>query len=109
MFVHGGGFTGGDKHLPGQFTNDNLMKWAVDQGMVGVSINYRLLPDHMLPDQLDDARDALASVANNVASYGGDPNRMFLGAIPPAPRWSASTSRIRPTTTSPGAGLLARS
>jgi len=47
FFVHGGGFTGGDKHQPGQFTNDNLMKWATEQGMVGVNINYRLAPkDH---------------------------------------------------------------
>src|SRR5262245_54080031 len=67
VFVHGGGFTGGDKHQPGQFTNDNLMKWAVDQGMVGVNINYRLLPKNMLPDQAHDARDALAWVANNIA------------------------------------------
>src|SRR5882762_4197634 len=42
VFVHGGGFTGGDKHQAGQFTNDNLMKWAVDRGMVGVNVNYRL-------------------------------------------------------------------
>jgi triacylglycerol lipase len=78
VFVHGGGFTGGDKHQPGQFTNDNLMKWAVDQGMVGVNINYRLLPKNMLPDQAHDARDALAWAAKNVARYGGDPNRMVV-------------------------------
>ena len=78
VFVHGGGFTGGDKHTPGQFTNDNLMKWAVEQGMVGVEINYRLAPKNVLPDQTNDARDALAWVAKNVAKYGGDPNRMFL-------------------------------
>lgn len=78
VFVHGGGFTGGDKHQPGQFTNDNLMKWAVDQGMVGVDINYRLLPAHVLPAQIEDARDALAWTARNIARYGGDPNRMLL-------------------------------
>ena len=78
VFVHGGGFTGGDKHQSGQFTNDNLMKWAIDQGMVGVNINYRLLPKNMLPDQANDARDALAWVAKNAARYGGDPNKMFL-------------------------------
>jgi len=78
VFVHGGGFTGGDKHNPGQFTNDNLMKWAVEQGMVGVNINYRLAPKNVLPDQTNDARDALAWVAKNVAKYGGDPNRIFL-------------------------------
>jgi triacylglycerol lipase len=78
VFVHGGGFTGGDKHQPGQFTNDNLMKWANEQGMVGVNINYRLAPKNQYPDAAYDARDALAWVAKNAAKYGGDPNRIFL-------------------------------
>src|SRR5512146_440926 len=50
VFVHGGGFTGGDKHSPNQFTYDNIMKWANDQGMVGVEINYRLAPKNKYPD-----------------------------------------------------------
>jgi len=78
VFVHGGGFTGGDKHQPGQFTNDNLMKWANEQGMVGVDVNYRLAPKNKYPDAAYDARDALAWVAKNAAKYGGDPNKIFL-------------------------------
>ena len=78
VFVHGGGFTGGDKHTPDQFSNDNLLKFANEQGMVGVEINYRLAPKNVLPDQVNDARDALAWVAKNAAKYGGDPNRIFL-------------------------------
>jgi triacylglycerol lipase len=78
VFVHGGGFTGGDKHTPGQFSNDNLMKWANEQGMVAVDVNYRLAPKNVLPDQITDARDALAWVAKNISKYGGDPNKIFL-------------------------------
>ena len=78
VFVHGGGFTGGDKHTPGQFTYDNLMKWANDQGMVGVQINYRLAPKNKYPDAVMDTRDALAWVAKNAARYGADPNKIFL-------------------------------
>ena len=78
VFVHGGGFTGGDKHSPNQFTYDNIMKWANDQGMVGVEINYRLAPKNKYPDAAYDARDALAWVAKNAAKYGGDPNKIFL-------------------------------
>jgi len=78
VFVHGGGFTGGDKHAPGQFTNDNIMKWANDLGMVGVEINYRLAPKNQYPDAAYDARDALAWVAKNAAKYGGDPNKILL-------------------------------
>jgi acetyl esterase/lipase len=78
VFVHGGGFTAGDKHAPGQFSNDNLMKWASEQGMVGVDINYRLAPKNKYPDAVMDARDALAWVAKNAAKYGGDPDRIFM-------------------------------
>jgi predicted esterase len=78
VFVHGGGFTGGDKHSAGQFTYDNIMKWANDQGMVGVEINYRLAPKNKYPDAANDTHDALAWVAKNAAKYGGDPNKIFL-------------------------------
>jgi len=78
VFVHGGGFTGGDKHTPGQFTYDNIMKWANEQGMVGVEINYRLAPKNQYPDAANDTRDALAWVAKNAAKYGGDPNKILL-------------------------------
>ena len=29
IYVHGGGFTRGDKHPPGSFMYDNVMVWAV--------------------------------------------------------------------------------
>ena len=78
VFVHGGGFTGGDKHTPGQFTYDNIMAWANQQGMIGVEIDYRLAPKNQYPDAAYDTRDALAYVAKNARQWGGDPNRIFL-------------------------------
>jgi triacylglycerol lipase len=78
VFVHGGGFTGGDKHTPGQFTYDNIMAWANQQEMIGVEINYRLAPKNQYPDAAYDTRDALAYVAKNARRWGGDPNRIFL-------------------------------
>jgi len=78
VFVHGGGFTGGDKHTPGQFTYDNVVAWANQQGMIGVEINYRLAPKNQYPDAAYDTRDALAYVAKNARQWGGDPNRIFL-------------------------------
>ena len=78
VYVHGGGFTGGDKHTPGQFTYDNIMKWANDQGMLGFNINYRLAPKNKYPDAANDVHDALTWIAKNAAKYGGDPNRIFL-------------------------------
>lgn len=78
VFVHGGGFTGGDKHMSGQFTYDNVMTWANQQGMIGVEINYRLAPKNQYPDAAYDTRYALAYVAKNARQWGGDPNRIFL-------------------------------
>lgn len=78
VFVHGGGFTGGDKHTSGQFTYDNVMTWANQQGMIGVEINYRLAPKNQYPDAAYDTREALAYVAKNARQWGGDPNRIFL-------------------------------
>src|SRR5258708_30631480 len=86
VFVHGGGFTGGDKHTPGQFTYDNIMKWANEQGMVGVEINYRLAPKNQYPDAANDTRDALAWVAKNAAKYGGGPRKILLSGHFARPR-----------------------
>lgn len=76
LFVHGGGFTRGDKH--GAFYPDNIPLWAAKEGMIGVTINYRLAPDNPYPAAGDDLRDALAWVYQNIARYGGDPKRVIL-------------------------------
>ena len=46
LFVHGGGFTGGDKHVPGTPMYDHIGAWAVRNGWVGVTMTYRLAPEH---------------------------------------------------------------
>ena len=49
VFVHGGGFIGGDKQVPGSpLAYDFLGAWAVRNGWVGVTITYRLAPEHHL-------------------------------------------------------------
>jgi len=76
LFVHGGGFTRGDKH--GTFYPDNITLWAARQGMVGVNINYRLAPAHAWPAAAQDLRAAIAWVRANIAEHGGDPERIVL-------------------------------
>jgi acetyl esterase/lipase len=76
LFVHGGGFTRGDKHGP--FYPDNITLWAARQGMVGVGINYRLAPDHPWPAGAQDLAAAIAWVRANITRYGGDPSRIVL-------------------------------
>ena len=78
LFVHGGGFFGGDKHLPDLPYYDHVGGWAVNHGMVGVTMNYRLAPPHPWPAGAEDVGAAVAWTHSNIARYGGDPNRIVL-------------------------------
>jgi acetyl esterase/lipase len=76
LFVHGGGFTRGDKHGP--FYPDNITLWAAKNGMVGVNIDYRLAPKDPWPAGVNDLASAIAWTQANIARYGGDPHRIVL-------------------------------
>lgn len=76
LFVHGGGFTRGDKH--GEFYPDNVTAWAASHGMVGVNINYRLAPANPWPAGAKDLAAAIAWTRANIARHGGDPDRIIL-------------------------------
>ena len=78
VFVHGGGFIGGDKHVPGSPAYDFLGAWAVRNGWVGVTITYRLAPGHTWPSGAQDVASAVAWIRNNIADYGGDPDRIVV-------------------------------
>jgi acetyl esterase/lipase len=78
LFVHGGGFVGGDKNVPGMPYYDHLGGWAVEHGMVGVTMTYRLAPDHQWPAGADDVADAIAWVREHIGDHGGDPARIVL-------------------------------
>lgn len=79
VFVHGGGFTGGDKRGPdGSPFYANVGQWAARNGLVGVNMTYRLAPAHPYPAVQTDIDLALAWVRANVAAYGGDPDRVVL-------------------------------
>jgi acetyl esterase/lipase len=78
LFVHGGGFTGGDKHVPGSPMYDHVGAWAVRNGWVGVTITYRLAPEHTWPSGAQDVAAAVAWVRDNIAAYGGDPSRIVV-------------------------------
>jgi acetyl esterase/lipase len=76
VFVHGGGFVAGDKGGPGQALHDNIGRFAVDHGLIGATINYRLAPEFTFPSGGVDVALAVAFLAANVASFGGDPARI---------------------------------
>jgi triacylglycerol lipase len=82
IFVHGGGFTGGDKSKAGDGSMspfyDNMMIWAVSHGMIGVNINYRLAPAAQYPVVQHEIAEVVALARKNAAAWGGDPDRIVV-------------------------------
>lgn len=78
VFVHGGGFVMGDKTSEGSPFYDNIGGFAVDEGYVGVTITYRLAPAVKWPAGGEDVASAVDWLRENVAQFGGDPERIFV-------------------------------
>ena len=78
VFVHGGGFIGGDKSMPGMPFYDNVGVWAARRGLVGVNITHRLAPKHPWPAGSEDVAAALQWIRTNIGARGGDSQQVFL-------------------------------
>jgi triacylglycerol lipase len=76
VFIHGGEMQGGDKHAVG--ASDNLVVWLVNSGFVGISMNYRLVPDAKYPTATQDIAGAITWARANTAQFGGDPQKILL-------------------------------
>ncbi len=80
IWFHGGGLTAGNKHIPAQLKN---------HGFAIAAVNYRLVPGAKTPknapnagvkvtDCIEDAAAAVGWVYRNIASFGGNPKRIYL-------------------------------
>lgn len=78
LFVHGGGFVGGDKGGPGRPLYDNVGRFAVECGFMGVTMTYRLAPEHPWPAGGDDVGLALRFLVDHAADFGGDGSRLCV-------------------------------
>lgn len=78
VFVHGGGFVMGDKRSAETPFYDNIGTAAALAGFVGVTITYRLAPAHRFPAGPEDLAAVVRWLRDNVAQYGGDPDRIVL-------------------------------
>jgi triacylglycerol lipase len=78
VFIHGGGFTRGAKHTAGSPFYDNAGVWAARNGLVGVTINYRLAPQFQWPAGIEDLTRVVGWLAKHAAEHGGDPHRIYL-------------------------------
>jgi triacylglycerol lipase len=77
--VHGGAFTGGNKRGPDNSPfYDNIALFAARNGIVGVTMTYRLAPQYPWPAGAEDVGAAVRWVAANIAGHGGDPARIVL-------------------------------
>ncbi|WP_086664803.1 alpha/beta hydrolase [Lentzea kentuckyensis] len=75
VYIHGGGFVLGDLEM---FESHVLQ--LVDQlGIVVVSVDYRLAPEHPFPAPVEDCYAALQWVAKNAGELGVDPARLGIG------------------------------
>lgn len=82
IFVHGGGWSGGDKagsDKPGN--GADISPWfepLSDANFTWFSINYRLAPQHRWPACLGDVQTAIRWVKAHARDYHGDPDRIAL-------------------------------
>jgi len=73
FFIYGGGWSRGER---GEY--EFAGRALASRGFVTVIADYRLYPEVAYPDFLEDGARALRWVQDNIANYGGDPNRLFL-------------------------------
>ena len=75
VFFHGGGWVFGtlDTHDP------YCRALAAEAGMVVVSVDYRLAPEHKFPAAVEDSLAAADWVLAHAAELGGDAARVFVG------------------------------
>lgn len=76
LLVHGGGWRHGDK-AHGRLVHNKVAHW-VAQGVVLVSVNYRMLPDALPDVQARDVAQALAQAQQQAAAWGADARRFVL-------------------------------
>ena len=75
VFYHGGG------HVIGSLNSYETLcrQLAKQSGVVVVSVDYRLAPEHRFPAAVDDAFDAYDWLSRNGETWGLDPKRLALG------------------------------
>ena len=76
LMVHGGAWRVGDK--TNERVVENKVAHWVPQGVIFVSINYRMIPEAEPLAQAEDVARALAKVQELAPGWGGDPGNIIL-------------------------------
>ncbi len=73
-YTHGGGMVMGDR----RFGVADVLPWAAEFGLLVISVEYRLAPEHPYPAGIDDAYAGLSWSIQNAEQLGADPGRVLL-------------------------------
>lgn len=76
VMVHGGGWSRGDKAMR-SVVEHKVARW-VPRGFILVSVNYRLLPQASVQQQVEDIAQALMVAQRRAVDWGGDRERFIL-------------------------------
>ena len=76
LLVHGGAWMFGDKAARNVIEN-KVRRW-VPRGIIVISIDYRMLPQAPVLQQVQDVAKALAFAQQHASSWGGDPRKFIL-------------------------------
>jgi acetyl esterase len=74
VFYHGGGFVLGSLRSH----DGECRALALRTGAMVIAVDYRLAPEHPFPAAVDDGTAAYLWAVDNVASLGGNPDRMAI-------------------------------
>ncbi|ODN66935.1 alpha/beta hydrolase [Methylophaga muralis] len=73
IFFYGGGWEAGEK-ADYKFVAEAL----TSQGMIVVIPDYRVFPEAVFPEFIEDAAQAVAWTRQHIAEFGGDPEQLFI-------------------------------
>ncbi len=75
VYVHGGAWVSGSKE-GGSGMRD--LHALVENGFIGVSVDYRLAPEYGFPAQIEDVKCAIRFLRENAEKYHVDPDRIGI-------------------------------
>jgi acetyl esterase/lipase len=76
IMIHGGAWRTGDKS--NKNITVNKVPYFISNNWIFVSINYRLSPEVKHPAHVEDVAAAIAWVRENISSYGGNADKIFI-------------------------------
>ncbi len=89
-FIHGGGMIAGSRMLRA----DALAELVLDLGVVVVSVEYRLAPEHPFPAGVDDCYAGLLWIEEHAAQYGIDLEYLIVHGVSAGGGLAAATALL---------------